>query len=76
MTPEFERECARAVQVVFPEGKKLRAGRAILFIFGVLGWRKTTRFLALPPMIWAVELGYAIVAGQRRLFGRFLFRDE
>jgi len=34
------------------------------------------RCLAAPPFLWVVELGYRIVAANRQLFARFLFRNE
>ncbi len=32
--------------------------------------------LRFPPLIWAVELGYQIVARNRPFFARYLFRTE
>ena len=52
----------------------LRAGRAVLYILTALGYGWIARPLGLPPLIWAVELGYAIVARNRPFFARFLFR--
>jgi predicted DCC family thiol-disulfide oxidoreductase YuxK len=74
MTPELERACARAVHVVTADGRVLRAGRASLFVLENIGWGGTARMLALPPFIWIVELGYRIVAANRPLLSRFLFR--
>lgn len=58
-----------------PDEAPLRAGRAVLRIltalgYGPLGWASW------PPFIWAIELGYEIVARNRRFFSRFLFRDQ
>ena len=52
----------------------LRAGGASLCVISVLGWRRTAAILSLPPLIWAVEIGYRIVADNRSLFSRVLFR--
>ena len=58
-------ECEGAVHVVTPSGRTLRAGRAVLFILYGLGYRRTARVFARAPLLWAVELGYRIVASNR-----------
>ena len=73
MTPELAAACAKAVHVVTINGRTLRAGRASLFVLGELGWRRAVRLLSKPPFIWAVELGYRIVAGNRMFFSRLMF---
>ncbi len=75
MSPELAAQCARALHVICPGGEVLRAGRATLLIFKQLGWWWLAP-LSLPPLIWLVELGYRIVANNRRFFSRFLFREE
>ena len=76
MTPRLRRACARAVHVVTPDGRVLRAGRAALCVLEQVGWRRTAAVLSNPPLIWAVEIGYRVVANNRSWFGRFLFRGE
>jgi predicted DCC family thiol-disulfide oxidoreductase YuxK len=76
MTPELERACGRAVHLIRNNGEVYRAGRAVLMVLGSLGWRRSSRILSLPPMIWLVELVYWLVATNRQLFGRYLFRNE
>ena len=76
MTPALHAACEKAVHVVKADGTILRAGRAALFVLEHIGWRRLARLLVLPPFIWAVEIGYYIVANNRPLFARFLFRDE
>ena len=79
MTPALREACARAVHVVRADGTVLRAGRAVLFILSEIegaGWRWAARVLRLPPLVWAVELGYYLVARNRRWLGRFLLRKE
>jgi hypothetical protein len=76
MTPALRDACPRAVHVVRADGTVLRAGRASLHVLGAIGWRRFARVLAWPPLVWLVELGYFIVARNRRFFSRFLFRDE
>jgi predicted DCC family thiol-disulfide oxidoreductase YuxK len=68
--------CSRAVHVIKSDGTVLRAGRATLYILEHVGWGAFARFLSYPPMIWFVELGYWIVARNRRFFGKFLFRSR
>lgn len=76
MTPELRAACERAIHVLTTDGRTLRAGRAALFVLEHLGFRRTARVLRVPPLIWAVELGYFIVARNRRFFSRFMFRSE
>jgi len=76
MTPRLRRACARAVHVVTPEGKVLRAGRAALYLIGASGWPLAARVLSLPPLVWLVEIAYRIVAENRPFFGRFLLTNE
>ena len=76
MTKELFAACENAVHVVSAEGHVIRAGRASLFILERIGWGFIARLLMLPPLIWLVELVYAIVANHRHFFGRFLFTGE
>ena len=73
MGPELLAACARAVHVLTPEGQLLRAGRACLYVLGQLGHPLLARLLALPPLVWAVELSYWLVARNRHLVSRLLF---
>jgi len=74
MTPELRAACSRAVHVVTAEGTVLRAGRACLWVLERTGHRLLSRALSLPPLVWAVELGYWLVARNRDLASRVLFR--
>src|SRR5687767_10813622 len=58
MTAALAAACADAVHVIRRDGRLLRGGRACLFVLEQIGWRGVARVLALPPMVWAVELGY------------------
>ena len=73
MTPELTAACEREVHVLCADGRVLRAGRASLYVLSGLGWRRTSVFFSLQPMIWFVELGYRIVASNRAFFDRLLF---
>ena len=74
LTPERRLACAKAVHVYTADGTWLRAGRAWLFTIERCGWPGTAGLLGRPPLIWMLEAGYAVVARNRRVFGRFLFR--
>lgn len=74
ITPELQAASARAVHVLTPEGRVLRAGRACLWVLERTGFPVLARVLALPPLVWAVELGYWLVARNRHLASRVLFR--
>jgi hypothetical protein len=74
MTPDLMRGCSRSVHVVTTEGRVLRAGRASLFVLERIGWGRAARLLAIPPFVWIVELGYRLVAANRPLMSRLLFR--
>ena len=73
MTPSLTAACEHAVHLITSEGKTLRAGRAVLFILERTGWGWTARLLALPPLIWGVEVAYKIVAQNRPFFARIIF---
>ena len=76
MTEALYERCARAIHVIAPDGHILRAGKAVLFLLEHCGYQRTARVLRIPPLVWLVELGYWIVARNRRFFARFLFRKE
>ena len=74
MTPELSKATARAVHVITPEGRVLRAGRACLWVLERTGYPVLARVLSLPPLVWAVEVGYWLVARNRGLASRIMFR--
>ncbi len=77
MTPVLREQARKAVQVITADGRQLSAGRAILFALDEIHWHPSAvRLAARRPFIWLVELGYWIVARNRPIFGRFLFRSE
>lgn len=77
MTPEIQAQSRRAVQVITRDGQRLAAGRAVLFGLEEIGWHpRLVRLAQRRPLIWAIEIGYWIVARRRAFFGRFLFRDQ
>ena len=68
MTDELAERCKRAVQVITPGGQTLAAGRASVCVLGLIGYPRLARLAGCPPFIWAVELGYWMVARNRRFF--------
>ena len=74
MTPELRAACGRSAHVIHPDGTTLKAGRAALFVLSQVGFRWIASVLSVVPFIWFVELGYYILARNRRFFSRFLFR--
>ncbi len=76
MTEALRAACADALHVIARDGRLLRAGRAMLFVFGELGHPRLARFLARRPMVWGVEIFYWTVARNRRLLSRLVFRGE
>ena len=77
MTPELREACARSSHVITRDGQILSAGRGSIFVLRQLGWR-WLGLLSVPPLIWLVEVGYAIVARNRPFFFRvfsLLFRS-
>jgi predicted DCC family thiol-disulfide oxidoreductase YuxK len=73
MTPELRDACRRAVHVLLPDGRLLRAGRASLFLLRALGWPVAP--LEWPPLVWLVELAYRLVAAHRPAFARWTSRS-
>ena len=77
MSPALREQARKAVRVMTADGHQLSTGRAILFVLEEIDWHPSmVRLARRRPFIWAVELGYWIVARNRSFFGRFLFRSE
>jgi predicted DCC family thiol-disulfide oxidoreductase YuxK len=74
MSPELREACARAFHVLRADGRVLRGGRAALYVLERLGHPLWAGLLSLPPLVWGVELGYWLVARNRQLFSRLIFR--
>ena len=75
MDAELRAACTRAIHVFTEDGRLLSGGRAALELLGRVGWPRTARLLGLPPLIWFVELGYRIIAANRRRMARIVMRD-
>ncbi len=77
MTSALREASAQAVQVVRVDGTMISGGRAVLFLLQDTGWHPSIMAIAArPPFVWLVEVGYRIVAKNRQVFSRFLFRDR
>lgn len=77
MTPALRRQAERAVQVLTPQGQQISGGRAVLYILQEVGWHPwLVRLACIRPLIWGVELGYWIVARNRQVFSRLMFRGS
>jgi predicted DCC family thiol-disulfide oxidoreductase YuxK len=76
MTPELREACREALHVLTADGETLRSGRAALFVLErtTPAWRRLAPALRHPPLIWFVEIGYRIVARNRRLLARVIAR--
>jgi hypothetical protein len=61
--------------VITAGGRVLAAGRAVLFMLEEIGWHpRLARLAQRRPFVWLVEIGYWIVARNRPLFDRLIFR--
>lgn len=76
MTEALREACRKAMHVYTAEGELLRGGRAALFVLErtTPGWRSFARIFRYPPLRWGVDLGYFVVARNRRFFSRFIMR--
>jgi predicted DCC family thiol-disulfide oxidoreductase YuxK len=70
MTPALREACRGAVHVHTTDGRWLKGGQACLFVLERIGWPRLAGVASLPPFIWAVEAGYALVAQNRPLYSR------
>lgn len=58
-------------------GRVLAAGRAVLFVLQEIGWHpRLARIGQRRPFVWMVEIGYWIVARNRPLFDKLIFRNR
>jgi predicted DCC family thiol-disulfide oxidoreductase YuxK len=72
MTPLLMVQAQRAAQLITMDGRQLSGGRAVLFALRETNWHPhLVRLLEHRPFIWAVELGYKIVAANREHFAWF-----
>ena len=74
VTPERAAAFQDAVHVRTASGAWLRGGRACLYVLEHTGWPRLARIARVPPLVWIVEAGYRVVASNRVLFSRIVFR--
>ena len=76
MTPELALECQKAIYIVQSDGRMTRAGRAILYLFATIGYRRMARLLGYVPFVWGVEVVYWLIARNRYVASRLFFTRE
>lgn len=75
MTPLLKIQARKAVQIVTADGGHRSGGRAVLFALREIGWHPMlVRLLEHRPFVWAVDLGYRIVAANRPRLSRLVPR--
>lgn len=73
MTDALRVRAASELLVIRPTGEVLGGARAVLFVLEKTGWGWFARFLRWPPMIWAIELGYRLIANNRISISKVLY---
>ena len=77
LTPAQRQRAERAILVIAPDGRYRSAGRAVLFALQEIGWHPwLARLAQKKPLVWLVELGYWLVARNRPLLSKLLFRGR
>ncbi len=75
MTQALRDACVRSIHVLTTDGQTLNGADAVYFIYEEVGY-SAARVLRYPPFIQVSELGYRVVAANRMLFSKFLFKNE
>ena len=76
MTPALYARSERAMQLLLPDGRQLKAGRAALTgLILINTFAGLARIGLVPPFSWVVELGYQILSRNRPFFARFLLTN-
>ena len=76
MNPAMFERCKTEMAVVTEDGRELYGAYGILFILEKLGWGWFARFLATPPFVWPIILGYRIVARNRGFLSKTFFKGK
>jgi len=74
MTAELRASCKNAVHVVTRDGQILKGGAACVFLLKVLGYPVPEALLKRAPFNLLLERGYRLIANNRRLVSRLVFR--
>ena len=77
LIPPLRAQAKHSVLTIGPSGDVRTAGRAVLAALHDVGWMTPlVKVASLPPLIWLVEIGYRIVAGNRSRISRVLTRGR
>jgi predicted DCC family thiol-disulfide oxidoreductase YuxK len=76
ISEELRAKCADAVHVIKADGEILRAGHAMLFCGEQTRWHQLARIAQWPIFLPFVEIFYKIIASNRILFSKILFKNE
>lgn len=74
LSPSLREACKGAMHVIKANGEVIKAGRAAMFCGQFTRWHQLARIAQWPVFLPFVELGYKLVAANRGLFSKFLFR--
>jgi predicted DCC family thiol-disulfide oxidoreductase YuxK len=75
LIPPLRARAKHSVLTIGPNDDVHVAGRAVLGALDSVGWMTPlVKIASLPPLIWLVEFGYRIVAGNRSRISRVLAR--
>ena len=75
ISDELKTACARAMHIIKPDGEIIRAGEAAMFILEHTGYRWVSGPFSTWPLSAVSEMGYRIVANNRRFFSKFMFKN-
>lgn len=76
MTDEIAARAQNEMIVITSQGQVIGGARAVLFVLGQTGWGWFARFLAAPPLVWPIDLGYRIIARNRSHISRIFFKGQ
>lgn len=77
MDDDLRARCADALYVVTTDDEVIGGAAALVFMaetVGLIG--ASARLLRFPPVLWVLGVGYGVMARNRPLFARFLFRSD
>lgn len=75
LIPPLRARAKHSVLTIEPNDEVRIGGRAVLGALTEVGWMTPlVKIASLPPLIWLVEIGYRIVAGNRSRISRVLAR--
>lgn len=73
MTPEIMERCQYEMALVTPTGEVLFGAKGMLRTLEVLKWGIFARILAIPPLVWPIQLGYWLIARNRLWISKRFF---